>query len=145
MVYITHRLAEVRELAHRVTVLRDGKMRGTAASSEITDEELLAMIVGRQLESTFPPKHGHGRGRAAAARGECGIRSRVLGRLPDRTPRRDHRRGRCRRERPGELLRALAGLARFTGDVHIGDRRYSAQPAPQRRRRTCRPTVITRA
>jgi ribose transport system ATP-binding protein len=57
VVYITHRLAEVREIADRVTVLRDGTLRGTAAVDEISDAELLAMIVGRQLETTFPPKH----------------------------------------------------------------------------------------
>ena len=56
VVYITHRLAEVRELADRVTVLRDGPVRGTAVVDEISDGELLAMIVGRQLDSTFPPK-----------------------------------------------------------------------------------------
>jgi ribose transport system ATP-binding protein len=56
VVYITHRLAEVRELADRVTVLRDGRMRGTAEVRDISDDKLLALIVGRQLESTFPPK-----------------------------------------------------------------------------------------
>ncbi len=57
VVYITHRLAEVRELADRVTVLRDGRLRATAVVDEISDPELLALIVGRQLDSTFPPKH----------------------------------------------------------------------------------------
>jgi ribose transport system ATP-binding protein len=57
VVYITHRLAEVREIAHTVTVLRDGLVRGDAAVDDVTDEELLALIVGRRLESTFPPKH----------------------------------------------------------------------------------------
>ncbi|MBI3429778.1 MAG: ATP-binding cassette domain-containing protein [Actinobacteria bacterium] len=57
VVYITHRLTEVRELANRVTILRDGKNRGTSDVSEITDNEIMTMIVGRQLESTFPPKH----------------------------------------------------------------------------------------
>jgi ribose transport system ATP-binding protein len=57
VVYITHRLAEVRELAHRVTVLRDGRLRGESAVSEIADDALLALIVGRELDSTFPPKH----------------------------------------------------------------------------------------
>ncbi|MCU1536228.1 MAG: putative transporter ATP-binding/permease protein [Humibacillus sp.] len=56
VVYITHRLAEVRELADRVTVLRDGKVRGAEAVGDITDDALLAMIVGRELSSTFPPK-----------------------------------------------------------------------------------------
>ena len=56
VVYITHRLAEIRQIADRVTVLRDGRLRGTAAVSEISDEELLALIVGRTLEATFPAK-----------------------------------------------------------------------------------------
>src|SRR4051794_13333774 len=57
VVYIPPRLAEVREIATRVTVLRDGRLRGTAPASDITDEALLAMIIGRTLEATFPPKH----------------------------------------------------------------------------------------
>ena len=57
VVYITHRLGEVREIADRVTVLRDGTLRGTSAVKEISDADLLAMIVGRTLGATFPPKH----------------------------------------------------------------------------------------
>ncbi|MEY8119954.1 ATP-binding cassette domain-containing protein [Falsihalocynthiibacter sp. BN13B15] len=56
VIYITHRLAELRQIADRVTVLRDGKMQGTAMVREISDDELLGMIVGRTLASAFPPK-----------------------------------------------------------------------------------------
>lgn len=56
VIYITHRLAELRQIADRVTVLRDGKMQGTALVREILDEKLLGMIVGRTLASAFPPK-----------------------------------------------------------------------------------------
>lgn len=56
VIYITHRLAELRRIAKRVTVLRDGRFRGTSLVSEISNSDLLAMIVGRQLGSTFPPK-----------------------------------------------------------------------------------------
>src|SRR6478735_65247 len=56
VVYITHRLGEVREIADRVTVLRDGTLRGTSAVSRISDSDLLAMIVGRALEASFPAK-----------------------------------------------------------------------------------------
>jgi ribose transport system ATP-binding protein len=58
VVYITHRLAEVREIADRVTILRDGKWRGVKDISDISDDEIMTLIVGRELESTFPPKHG---------------------------------------------------------------------------------------
>lgn len=57
VVYITHRLMEVREIATRVSVLRDGKHRQTSMVGDITDQELLSLIVGRELKSTFPPKH----------------------------------------------------------------------------------------
>src|SRR3954453_9353808 len=59
IVYITHRLGEVRQIADRVTVLRDGKVRGTSAVADTTDADLLAMIIGRTLETTFPAKHAH--------------------------------------------------------------------------------------
>jgi ribose transport system ATP-binding protein len=56
VIYITHRLAELRQIAQRVTVLRDGRFAGTGLVSETSDAALLAMIVGRTLGSTFPPK-----------------------------------------------------------------------------------------
>ena len=56
VIYITHRLAELRQIAQRVTVLRDGKYRGTSLVDKISDADLLKLIVGRTLGSTFPPK-----------------------------------------------------------------------------------------
>ena len=56
VIYITHRLAELRQIAQRVTVLRDGRVRGGGLVDEIGDAELLGMIVGRALGSAFPPK-----------------------------------------------------------------------------------------
>ncbi len=56
VIYITHRLAELRQIAQRVTVLRDGRVRGSALVTEISDADLLSLIVGRTLGSTFPPK-----------------------------------------------------------------------------------------
>jgi ribose transport system ATP-binding protein len=119
VVYITHRLAEVRELADRVTVLRDGHHRGTATVEDVTDDQLLAMIVGRQLEYTFPAKclapedeaplmaveglsgDGFSDVSFAVRRGEIIGVAGVVG------------------NGQSELLRALAGLAGHTGEVHI--------------------------
>lgn len=58
VIYITHRLAELRQIADRVTVLRDGRRRGSAMVEEVSNQDLLNMIVGRTLESAFPPKCG---------------------------------------------------------------------------------------
>jgi ribose transport system ATP-binding protein len=64
VIYITHRLAELRQIAHRVTVLRDGRVRGSGLVDEVGNAELLDMIVGRTLGSAFPPKSDGG-GKAA--------------------------------------------------------------------------------
>lgn len=56
VIYITHRLAEIRQIADRVTVLRDGRWRGSSLVKDITDADLLALIVGRTMGSAFPPK-----------------------------------------------------------------------------------------
>ncbi|MDH4438800.1 MAG: ATP-binding cassette domain-containing protein [Rhizobium sp.] len=66
VIYITHRLAELRQIADRVTVLRDGRVRGSAVIGEISDTDLVGLIIGRTMESAFPPK-------ASAAETETGL------------------------------------------------------------------------
>lgn len=56
VIYITHRLAELRQIADRVTVLRDGRHRGMSMVDEVSNQDLLNMIVGRTLATAFPPK-----------------------------------------------------------------------------------------
>ncbi|HLI58690.1 MAG TPA: ATP-binding cassette domain-containing protein [Solirubrobacteraceae bacterium] len=58
VVYISHRLAEVRQIADHVTVMRDGAVRGSAPIEEMSDEEMLRLIVGREVSATFPEKRG---------------------------------------------------------------------------------------
>jgi len=119
VVYITHRLAEVRRVATRVTVLRDGEHRQTSPVGDINDGELLALIIGRELTSTFPSKHSLQKGatpnfvvKELRGSGFTGVNIKAY---------------------PGqiigiagvvgngqsELLRALAGLEPFEGSVHI--------------------------
>jgi rhamnose transport system ATP-binding protein len=54
IVYISHRLNEVFELANRVTVLRDGEYIGTQLVSETTEPQLISMMVGRTIDNLFP-------------------------------------------------------------------------------------------
>ncbi len=56
VIYVTHRLAELRQIAQRVTVLRDGRMQGSALVADVSDQDLLGMIVERTLGSAFPAK-----------------------------------------------------------------------------------------
>ena len=54
IVFISHRLDEVFDLADRVTVLRDGHYVGTQDVSQLTHDELIRMMVGRTLDDLFP-------------------------------------------------------------------------------------------
>jgi ribose transport system ATP-binding protein len=56
IVYISHRLPEVRSIATRVTVMRDGAVRGTFGMTEVSDQDLVELIIGRALGAVFPPK-----------------------------------------------------------------------------------------
>ena len=54
VVYISHFIEEVRRVADNVTVLRDGQVAGGSAVDEITNEDIVAMMVGRQVEELYP-------------------------------------------------------------------------------------------
>jgi len=56
VIYITHRMAEVFRIADEVTVLRDGKAVGCEAASRLDRDQLITMMVGRELKGLFP-KH----------------------------------------------------------------------------------------
>jgi len=58
VLYISHRLDEVQELADVVTVLRDGKKIGTHPARDLTQEDMARMMVGRELSMLYPPKRG---------------------------------------------------------------------------------------
>ncbi|GIK39277.1 MAG: ribose import ATP-binding protein RbsA [Chloroflexota bacterium] len=54
IVFISHRLEELFQLADRVTVLRDGAYVGTKTIGEVTTDSLIQMMVGRTLADMFP-------------------------------------------------------------------------------------------
>ena len=54
VVYVSHRLPEVLEVADRITVLRDGENRGTFDAQTTSEPELVEQIVGRPFEAAFP-------------------------------------------------------------------------------------------
>lgn len=56
IVYISHRMEELFEIGDRVTVLRDGRYIGTHEISEISKDELIQMMVGRQLTQQYPKR-----------------------------------------------------------------------------------------
>ena len=60
IVYVSHRLIEIFEIADRVTVLRDGGLVGTKPIKDLTRESMIEMMVGRKLENEFPARSDTG-------------------------------------------------------------------------------------
>jgi len=56
IIYISHRLEELPVIADRVTVLRDGRTIDTRLMSEVDRQQLIQMMVGRELSAVFPKK-----------------------------------------------------------------------------------------
>lgn len=54
LAYISHRMAEVFELGDRLTVLRDGKRIATMRPDATTPDEIVTMMVGRAVDSSYP-------------------------------------------------------------------------------------------
>lgn len=57
IIYISHRLEELSAIADRVTVLRDGAAVATRSISELGREELIQLMVGRELSVIFPKRN----------------------------------------------------------------------------------------
>jgi ABC-type sugar transport system ATPase subunit len=57
VIYVSHRLGEIFQIADVVTVLRDGQHIRTIPLSKTTPDELIADMLGRPLPSVFPPRH----------------------------------------------------------------------------------------
>ncbi|QDV29721.1 Xylose import ATP-binding protein XylG [Planctopirus ephydatiae] len=58
VIYISHRLSEIQELADRVVVLRDGQYVGEISRAEMTREKMVSMMIGRSLTSGIE-RHSH--------------------------------------------------------------------------------------
>jgi rhamnose transport system ATP-binding protein len=56
IIYISHRLEEVFEIADRITVLRDGESVATEATADLTASRLIQLMVGRELSAVFPKR-----------------------------------------------------------------------------------------
>ena len=56
IIYISHKMAEILRIADDVTVMRDGTWVATKPAAELTMEEIIRLMVGRELGNQFPPK-----------------------------------------------------------------------------------------
>ena len=56
MIYISHKMAEIRQIADDITIMRDGTYVGSWEVKDITDDEIVKQMVGRELTNVYPPK-----------------------------------------------------------------------------------------
>ncbi|MBI1333534.1 MAG: sugar ABC transporter ATP-binding protein [Armatimonadetes bacterium] len=119
ILYITHRLDEVQQIADRVVGLRDGKNAGGLAREEITKAAMVKMMVGRDIErANFEAKEG----------GEVVMRlvDFRTTRYPDKAINLDIRAGEILGMAGlvgagrSELVRAIFGIDPFQGRIEIG-------------------------
>jgi ribose transport system ATP-binding protein len=56
IIFISHRLKEVMDVTDRITVLKDGSLVGTTIGQDCSEQKIIQMMVGRELQDIFPPK-----------------------------------------------------------------------------------------
>jgi ribose transport system ATP-binding protein len=134
VIYISHRIPDIQRIADRVTVLRDGETRGTFAIDEVSEEDIVRLIVGREVAYVLPQKP------PSPPDGDPIFEVRGLTRSPDFV---DVNLKLLRGEIVGlagisgsgqeEFMRALAGLGKSTGEVVINGRPWHIS-SPQKAR-----------
>lgn len=67
IIFISHRMPEVRRFCGKLTVLRNGKDTGSSDVATVSDDEVIRMIIGRSLAATFPPRVSTARSDAVPA------------------------------------------------------------------------------
>ena len=72
ILFVSHDLDEILEITDRVTVLRDGKVRGTVDTARASDEVLVEMIIGRRLQALSTEREQAEAGKAISITGLTG-------------------------------------------------------------------------
>jgi ribose transport system ATP-binding protein len=119
VVYISHRLKEVEAIADRVTVLRDGRNAGELAKAEIRHENMVRLMVGRELRQFFQRGHAAAGDQAKPPVPVLEVRNLRL------TP--QQRRPITFCIRPGELV-GMAGLM-GAGRTELAEALFGVRPA----------------
>jgi len=56
IIYISHKMSEILRISDEVTIMRDGQYVATKPAKGLTNEEIIRLMVGRELNDQFPPK-----------------------------------------------------------------------------------------
>ncbi len=119
VIYISHKMEEILRISDEVTVMRDGRHISTNDASELTVDEIIKLMVGRELKERFPQKKhqiGEVRLEVKSLSGKYSILNDV-----NLSVRRGEIRGIAGLGGAGrsELLEAIFGLSEATGEIVI--------------------------
>ena len=56
IIYISHKMAEILRISDEVTIMRDGKWIATEQAKDLTTDDIIKLMVGRELTNLYPPK-----------------------------------------------------------------------------------------
>lgn len=57
IIYISHKMAEILRISDEVTIMRDGKYIATKDAKDLTTDDIIKLMVGRELTNLYPPKN----------------------------------------------------------------------------------------
>ncbi len=57
IIYISHKMSEILRISDEVTIMRDGKWIATRDAADLTTDEIIRLMVGRELTNRYPPKN----------------------------------------------------------------------------------------
>ena len=133
VVYVSHRLPEVLEVATRITVLRDGVSQGTFDANDLTEADVVTLMVGRPMDTIFPESKVDHQSEVALSVSQ--LSGRRFGPV-SLTVRRGEIVGIAGAEGNGQVqfLRAMAGLETSNGTVVCAGKRVhlGSPPGPLR-------------
>jgi len=133
VIFVSHRLHEVLEVADVITVLKDGRVIGTNAAGAFDESRLISMMVGRELSHTFPARHAISRDKTVLEAEHLTARDESFADVSLRLYRGEIL-GIAGLEGHGqrELLRALFGLEALGGGTIRVDGELLGSPTPAR-------------
>ncbi len=59
IIYISHKMAEIKKIADEITIMRDGMWVATESADQMEEADMIRLMVGRELKNQFPPKTNH--------------------------------------------------------------------------------------
>ncbi|MFJ9896782.1 sugar ABC transporter ATP-binding protein [Streptomyces sp. NPDC091280] len=132
VIFVSHRMAELFAISDRLTVLKDGAVTATRERDRTDHDDVVHLMIGRELSDLFPPKASGADADAHAVAAttrepllqvrELTVAGRCAGVDLDLVPGRILGLGGLQGQGQREVLRALFGLARHTGRVTVDGR-----------------------